>query len=409
MSGAISPISTTCEPSGQVLEFAPAGSFSSQTLAGGGISAPFPSKPALNDRGEVATALRQDPMKSLLFHDGHSVTVAAAGDPAPGTGRTFTSSLESPRSTMPAKVAFRGVYDDRDGIFETTGRALRSVALEGSRVPGASGRFADFGDPGINKAGDVAFRATFGGTEGIFTTRGGRLHAAVVSGRPVPGTTSAFDHFGDPVLNGRGNVAFVGDFGGSTGIFATRAGRIVPVALAGQPAPGVGQTFAEFRDAPAFNRAGQVVFLAALSGGGVGLFVGDTGSAKLARIVSPGESIEVAPGDVRKVSALFIRGNGVHGIFITSFTGGSGDQDGLPSGLNERGQVGFSALLGNDTQILWHQRRLHRDAGTRVAELERRRAASRQGVCARDGGEAAQVSELGLDCAAGARAAAVGQ
>lgn len=343
-----------------VVEFAPAGSSSSHALAGYTFNGSLPSKPALNDRGEVAailgTIFGSVPPQFVVFHDGRSVTVAARGDSAPNTGRRFTSFsgdlLGGPTLNDAGEVAFRGVYDDRDGIFESTPGGLRSIALEGGQLPGTAGRFGDFANPRINNAGDVAFRATFGGAEGIFTTSGGRLHLAAVSGRPVPGVTGRFDHFGDPVLNGQGNVAFVGDFGGSSGIFATQAGRIVPIALAGQPAPSVGQTFVEFRDAPAFNRAGQVAFLAGLSGGGVGLFVGDSESGDLALIVSPGQSIEVAPGDVRKVSALSFEGSGT-GIFLTSFAGGSGDEDGLPSGLNERDQIGFSVLLGNDTPQLY--------------------------------------------------------
>jgi hypothetical protein len=290
----------------------------------------------------------------LLFRDGRSTTIAAASDPAPDTGRTFTNfgGLGNSLSLNNAgEVTFRGLYDGMDGIFATTGGALRSVALEGNPIARTSERFGDFGDPRINNAGDVAFRATFDGAEGIFTTSGGALHPAVVSGDPVPGTTSAFDRFEDPVLNGAGNVAFFGEFDGSTGIFATRAGGIVPVARVGQPAPGLGEAFADFTSfnfdringsGPAFNRAGQVAFLAALSGGGVGLFVGDSRSGELVRIVSPGDLIEVAPGDLREVSAL------ATSVFFTSFIGGSGNEDGGPSGLNEHGQVGFSVEFASN-------------------------------------------------------------
>jgi hypothetical protein len=344
-------------PVGTFLEFVPAGSVVSQVLAGRGGGEEFANGAALNNRSQVATLVtrfQEENDEVLLFEDGLAVTIAAEGDRAPRTGRRFghpdQTAFTPPFLNDAGDVTFHGWYGKvrdgnftnvRGGIFATDGGRLRAIALDGHRVPRTSERFVDFGWPRINNAGDIAFLATFGTAEGIFTTSGGVLHSAVVSGDPVPGTIHTFEHFSNPVLNRAGDVSFIGEFADSSGIFATRSGLVVTVALVGQPAPGTRQTFAGF-GSPAFNRHGQVAFLAELSGGGIGLFVGHTRSGELVRIVSSGDLIEVAAGDVRQVTVVT---NAFGRLQSPNFIGSSGNEDGVASGLNDQGQVGFSVLF----------------------------------------------------------------
>src|SRR5207244_668594 len=74
--------------------------------------------------------------------------VVVAGQPAPGGGDVAFAAAVSGGKTV-------------EGIFATTGRRLRAVAVVGGAAPGiASGTFANLDAPALNDRGDVAFLAT---------------------------------------------------------------------------------------------------------------------------------------------------------------------------------------------------------------------------------------------------------
>jgi hypothetical protein len=173
---------------------------------------------------------------------------------------------------------------------------------------------------------------------GVYVGRFGRLRPVAVQGDPAPGSTDTFTSFGGVVLNRLGDVAFTAEINGSQGIFATRRGRLAAIALLGDPAPGTAKTF-ELLGGPLLTGNGQVAFVASLTevpGGFTdpGLFVGGPRPDVLNKVVAPGDIVEVAPGDLREVSSV-------------GFAAGSGNQDGRPSGFNDRGQAGVQLLFAD--------------------------------------------------------------
>jgi len=137
----------------------------------------------------------------------------------------------------------------------------------------------------------VAFRAgVIGGAadEGIFRVSGGALETLVLACDVLPGTgggTADWLTFSRIDLDASGRVAFVADVvGGSVarGVFTIHGGVIQPVALEGEPAPGVpGASFDFLRRNVAIDAVGRVAYVADLAGGGVGqgLFRGNAAVA----------------------------------------------------------------------------------------------------------------------------------
>ena len=159
------------------------------------------------------------------------------------------------------------------------------VAVGGDAAPDGNGIFFDFGIPAMNRSGQVTFVSMLNGTTGgntdntgIFrgTSIPGSLAVIVRRGDPSPDSNGNFNLLDDdsqPVINDAGQVAFVaglsGTFGGgsdNTGIFrsgGTAAGLTV-IVRQGEAAPG-GGTFANFRGGAistfSLNEMGQVAFL----------------------------------------------------------------------------------------------------------------------------------------------------
>jgi hypothetical protein len=176
------------------------------------------------------------------------------------------------------------------------------------------------------------------------------MPAGVTFGHQVGSIT-----FDSPVLSDSGKVAFRGFISGpgvdesnDEGIWSGKAGNLSPVALAGDHAPGApaGVTFDSFfpwNGALQMNAIGQSVFTAFLRdgdfGAGIGIWATDV-AGMLRKIVSTGDSLEIAPGDIRTIIDL---------SFINDPSRGS---DGRSSGINNRGQIAFWAkFVGGDEGI----------------------------------------------------------
>jgi hypothetical protein len=158
--------------------------------------------------------------------------------------------------------------------------ALRAIARVGEAAPGG-GTFDRFGQENlpvvapVNARGDVAFFARLSrgaADEGIFLRRGDRILTVAREGDRVPGIgrLSGFGKHPTPALSDGGVVAFAAAVaGGKTveGIFAWSAGRLRPVALTGNPAPGMPSSVLAALDSPAVNARGDIVFLATVRRG----------------------------------------------------------------------------------------------------------------------------------------------
>src|SRR5207249_4354034 len=119
-----------------------------------------------------------------------------------------------------------------EGIFATTGRRLRAVAVVGSAAPSiASGTFASLDAPALNDRGDVAFLATVRrgreSIEAIYLSSGATLSKVVAQGDPAP-AGGTFAGFGVPALNDSGALAFAAVVEGRAvpgGVFVAKGGR----------------------------------------------------------------------------------------------------------------------------------------------------------------------------------------
>ncbi|HEY3391443.1 MAG TPA: choice-of-anchor tandem repeat NxxGxxAF-containing protein, partial [Lacipirellulaceae bacterium] len=133
----------------------------------------------------------------------------------------------------------------------------------------------------------------------------------------------------------------------NTGIWAESSGSLKLVARAGDRAPGTpdGVQFGRMTGitVPTLNAAGQVAFVGTLAGSGVdtsndlGIWATDV-NGSLWLIAREGEQLEVAPSDFRTIRSVSF------GRFEVGGTG-SGNEDGRPSGFNDRGQLGFTATF----------------------------------------------------------------
>src|SRR5207245_504980 len=107
------------------------------------------------------------------------------------------------------------------------------------------------------------------------------------------------------------------------------------VAHEGATAPGTnGAHFSSFNN-PEINAAGQIAFFATLDTGAQTIWATDTAGG-LQLIARQGAAFTVAPGDTRQISFL-------------SLQAGGGNQDGLPSSLNDSGVLTFHAIFTDNT------------------------------------------------------------
>lgn len=260
----------------------------------------------------------------------------------------------------------RGLWSDRTGT-------LQLVARQGTQAPGlpVGAQYSTFGTPVLNAAGQIAFRATLstgsggvvsGNNDGIWSDRGGATTLLFREGDTAPsgGSTESprFQLFDDPVINRHGQIAFTGRVqsgmsslpgGDDSGLWVERGGGLELVVREGDPVPGApaGAVFDDLAGVTGspfvFNARGQVAFLGEMKVGLGGVTFGDREgiwatdlAGKLRLIVRVGDRLKVAPGDFREIRALqFVAGTGP-GI-------STGNEDGRPSGFNERGEVAFAA------------------------------------------------------------------
>lgn len=316
--------------------------------SGNGSFSNFPSRPVINDAGQVALSIGligttggPTDDRGIFLGDGTTlVMLAREGQPGPGGG-TF-SLLAGHALNNAGQVSFRagltgtsGGFADNEGLFRSDGTTLTEIVRKGQAAP-VEGVFEDFNaDETLNDAGQVAFHGIvivdgFNVWNMYVGDGGGALTTVAREGEPAPGGT--FLIIGsNPVLNESGQVAFDATLdntsGGSsddTGIFRGAGGAIDTIVREGDGVPdGVG-SFSDFLNEFAINGAGKVVFSAALAGAvppaDRGIYRGDDSTLPLP-VVRGGDA---APdGD---------------GIFLSLNT----------PALNDAGQVAFSAIVGED-------------------------------------------------------------
>jgi hypothetical protein len=167
--------------------------------------------------------------------------------------------------------------------------------------------------PSLNDAGVVAFAAGLDtGESGIFLGGGGPITTLYDTSGPFSG----FDVFQAPSLNNNGAVAFRASLdAGGDGIFTGSGGSFTTIA-------DTSGAFSSFGNL-SLNDAGTVGFFANLSTGGFGLFTGP----------DPVADRIIGSGDV-------LLGSTVTGLSFSA------------EGLNNNGQVAFSATLADGRRVL---------------------------------------------------------
>ncbi len=143
--------------------------------------------------------------------------------------------------------------------------SIRIIASSGTPALGQTGNFSAFIDPVLNGSGTVAFLGFTAGGQAIYTTSGANLVALAVSGQSAPVINNTFNGFTAPLLNENGTVAFTGTtFIGGQGVYWTSGGALTTVAATGQA-----QNFWRFPTALSLSDTGVLTFEA------------DTGSSAL--------------------------------------------------------------------------------------------------------------------------------
>src|SRR5216683_2820237 len=234
--------------------------------------------------------------------------VARVGEAAPGGGTFDRFGQENLPVVAPVnargEVAFfarlsRGAADE--GIFLRRGDRILTVAREGDRVPGI-GRLSGFGKhptPALSDTGLVAFAAAVAGgkaVEGIFAWSAGRVRPVALTGNPAPGmASSVLAGLDSPAVNARGDIVFLATIRRGResldAILLSARGALRKVVAQGDPAP-AGGTFAAFGP-PVINGRGAVAFAAVVDGRAVpgGLFVAS--GERIQMVVGAGEETPI--------------------------------------------------------------------------------------------------------------------
>ena len=275
--------------------------------------------------------------------------IAEETDATPGIPAGSFTSFNVPSINNNGAVAFVAdaqvpAVSSGQGVWCNASGSLTIVASYNDPAPGTATTFSNIFNPlaAINDAGNVAFSAKLTGgsvPSGLWVLRGGGTDKIMVEGEAAPGTGANYQHLDTRfTLATNGSVVFTAQLDdGRRGLFADTSGSVLPVALAGDTAPGSGgSTFLNIVRWTV-NNQGDVAFLAQLSDFSDAIFAQDS-SGTLYRIVGNGDSIEVAPGDFRQVEDL-------------SFFGLDGSDssygNGQSSGFNDAGQIAFAAVFND--------------------------------------------------------------
>ena len=238
---------------------------------------------AVNDHGAIVyrASISGALATQGIFRTDATQTVAIVRDDnGVPTGGRFTSLFDpfiNDRGQVAFKCEMTGGSGDF-GIFRGEGEDLTPVFVANQIAPGGA-TFEDFGNPAINRHGQVATFASLTNSasrEGLFVGDGTDAVAIALEGQTAPkgglyGFQPGFPGtFLSPIrLNDRGELAFPASLTGGTsvsGIFRGNGDRTTTIALAGTTAPGTTGTFESFGDIKLGND-GRVAFIATLAVG----------------------------------------------------------------------------------------------------------------------------------------------
>jgi hypothetical protein len=329
------------------------------------------SDPSLNAFGAAAFFASQPdvfPAQLEVFRgDGGPVTTIANTS---GQFAGFVTGLgfrESPSVNDAGQVAFFASLDSGgSGVFVGDGATTTPIAL-------ASGGFGFVGTPSLNSSGVVAFPAsrplTDGGI-GIYVGSGGAV--TPIANQLENGFTIIGAH---PSINDSGAVSFIGGDSSAVSVLVGSGGSLTTIASLGLGSSDIGQ----FNSSEALNEFGDVAFRATLVSGIDVLYLGDGGPLfTVADSAGPFAMFDHASiNDLGQVAFYATLDDGGAGIFtgpdpVADRVIAVGDPlDGrtvtylgfFNQGLNEFGQIAFTAGLDDGTSGVFVTSRVPEPAG----------------------------------------------
>lgn len=242
------------------------------------------SNPSFNSKGQIAfIASYADPDgRGLFIVEGDRMTlVARSGQKiAPGETAVFSEHYYPSKINERGEIAWFSRISGGGGIFVKRAAGIEAIAIQGKPSPLPGANYLGFGQiaPSINDKGEVAFVGFYDGPDAgraLFVKGDGPVKLVAKTGDRVGDYT--FSNFNSPVINNRGEIVFIGSYGGFTrGLFLKTEKGIEIIALYEQRVPGgtKEELFNHFFQ-PSLNDRGEVVFLAQLKNGNVGLFIRD--------------------------------------------------------------------------------------------------------------------------------------
>jgi hypothetical protein len=290
----------------------------------------FVSTPFITTRGDVI--FNTD--NGIFLNDGkRTVALVQNGDAAPGGGTLSPSRYAANAQGLIAFGAFVTDGLNNEGMFRNDGTGTIAVALDGTPAP-SGGNFLFFSSPVIDEAGRLAFFAgTTGGSAdfGIYRADGANIATIFAANQPAPGGGTLVD-FGEPLINKHGQVLSLASIDNGAGPFDLILGDgtdTVAIALSGHAAPKGGNyatnVALQFLS-PVLNDRGEVAFAAFLTGGTSrsGIFRGD--GVTTTSIALEGTSAAGTTGTFASFGKI-VMGNDGRVVFIATLTPGVGGVD----------------------------------------------------------------------------------
>jgi hypothetical protein len=240
----------------------------------------------------------------FLIEGGKLRLICRSGQPI-GNGEegTFSEHYYPTPINKRSEVAFLARIGDKSGIFISRPKGVELLTITGKPSPIKDANFIGFGNrtPALSDTGEVAFVGFYGGSanhgRALFTKGDGPIKIVAKSGDQIEGSTAAFTDFLNPAINSRGDVVFLGLFGGrNQGLFIKTAKGIEKIAAVDQAVPGGAseETFNNFNQQPSINDRGEVVFFAQTrnpkAGPGLAIFIRDE-KGNLKTLVKRGEKM----------------------------------------------------------------------------------------------------------------------
>ena len=243
------------------------------------------SNATVNSQGTIAfigTYVDPDGRGMFYIEGGKPRIIARSGQKIGyGSEMTFSEHYYPSQINERNEVAFLSRLGSESGIFVSRPAGIELITMTGKPAPLKETSFIGFGNraPAINNKGEIVFVGFTNNAEvqrALFFKGEGPMRMVVRSGEQIGDTTNAFTDFYNPVINGRGEIAFLGKFGGrSTGIFLKTAKGIEQVAVTDQVIPGGDrkkeEVFNNFTQ-PALNDRGEIVFYAQIKTGDTAIF-----------------------------------------------------------------------------------------------------------------------------------------